>query len=126
MARIAAGWWADESNAGIDAGLREIGVLRQEAVAGMDAVGARGFGRGDQRIDTQIAVGGRRRADAVRLVGKPHMQRVRVGVGIDRDGAQAQPLGGAGDAAGDLTAIGDQDGFEHGWARRQQPNLRCA
>jgi hypothetical protein len=41
------------------------------------------------------------------------MQRVRVGLRIDRDGAQAQSFGGAGDAASDFAAIGDQDGFEH-------------
>ena len=117
---------ADENDAGVDAGLREIGVLREKAVAGMDAVGARRLGGGDQRVDAQIAFGGRRRADAVRLVGKPHVQRAGVGVGIDRDGAQAEPLGGAGDAAGDLAAIGDQDGFEHQWARRQRLNLSCA
>ena len=85
----------------------------------MDAVRARRFGRGDQRIDAQIALGGRRRADPVRLVGEPHMQRLRVCVGIDRDRAQAEPLGGADDAAGDFAAIGDQDGCEHGWARCQ-------
>ena len=37
------------------------------------------------------------------------MQRVGVGLGIDRDGLDAQPLAGADDAAGDLAAIGDQD-----------------
>src|SRR5579864_6145456 len=42
------------------------------------------------------------------------MKRVGVGLRIDRDGAQAEALGGARDAAGDLAAIGDQDGAEHG------------
>ena len=55
----------------------------------------------------------------MRLVAEPHMQRVRVGLGIDRDGAQAEPLRGARDAAGDLAAIGDQDGREHGQALAQ-------
>ena len=89
----------------------------------MDAVRARGFGRGDQAVDAQIAVGGRRRADGMRLVGEPHMQRVRVGFRIDRDGAQTQPLGGAGDAAGDFAAIGDQDGFEHERTRIDAANI---
>ena len=103
----------DESNASIDTGLREIGVLRKETVAGVDAFRVRGARSGNQFVDAQIAVGRRRRTDRMRLVAKPHMQCVRVGLGIDRDGAQAQPLGGAGDATGDFAAIGDQDGFEH-------------
>ena len=69
---------ADEDDAGIDAGLREVGVLRQEAVAGMDAVGARRLRGGDQFVDAQIAVGRRRRADGVRLVGRAaHAARAR-------------------------------------------------
>ena len=42
---------ADKDDAGIGAGLRERGVLRQKAVAGMDAVGARCLGDGDQLLD---------------------------------------------------------------------------
>ena len=41
------------------------------------------------------------------------MQRIRVGIGIDRDGAHAEPLRGARDAAGNLSAIGDQNRCEH-------------
>ena len=40
IARIAAGRRADEDDAGRGAGLGELGVLRQEAVAGMDRLGA--------------------------------------------------------------------------------------
>ena len=104
----------DEGDAGIDAGLREVGVLGQKAVTGMHAVGARLPGDGDQFVDGEIALRRRRRADGMRLVSEPHVQRAGVGRRIDRDGAQAEPLGGAGDAAGDFAAIGDQDGFEHG------------
>ncbi len=85
----------------------------------MHAVGARGLGDRNQLVDDQVALRRRRRADGVRLIAKAHMQRIRVGLRIDRDGAQPQPLGGAGDAAGDFAAIGDQDGFEHEWARLQ-------
>src|SRR5580704_3573173 len=42
------------------------------------------------------------------------MKRVGVGLRIDRDGAQAEALGSARDAAGDHAAIGDQNGAEHG------------
>ena len=46
------------------------------------------------------------------------MQGAGVSLRIDRDGAQAQPLRGAGNAAGNLAAIGDQDGFEHAGPRQ--------
>ena len=120
MARIGGWRRADEGDAGIMAGLREIGILGEEAVAGMDAVGARGLRGGDQALVRQIALRGRRRTDVNRLVGQPHMQRVAVGVGIDGDRAQAQAARGADDAAGNLAAIGDQDGFEHRRSRRRR------
>ena len=34
---------------------------------------------------------------------------------MHRDGAQAQPLRGPDDPAGDLAAVGDEHGLEHGW-----------
>ena len=48
-----------------------------------------------------------------RLVGSTHMQRIGIGVGIDRDGANAELAAGVHDAAGDLAAVGDQDLVEH-------------
>jgi hypothetical protein len=59
---------ADKDDTGIGAGLGKAGVLRQEAVAGMDAAGLRGLGGGDQLVDDEIALGGRRWADGVSLV----------------------------------------------------------
>ena len=41
------------------------------------------------------------------------VQRVLVGIGINRDGLDAEPAGGLDDAAGDLAAIGNQDALEH-------------
>ena len=61
----------------------------------------------------EIGLPGRGGADQHRLVGLAHVQGVGVGLGIDGDGAQAHAAGGAEHAAGDLAAIGDQDGFEH-------------
>jgi hypothetical protein len=46
------------------------------------------------------------------------MQRVLVGVGVDRDGCNAEPPRGLDDAAGDLTTVGDQYPLEHGPADR--------
>ena len=79
----------------------------------------------DQSVDAQIAFA--RPAPARSRCASSHSRTcsaLRVGLRIDRDGAQAEPLGGAGDAAGDLAAIGDQDGFEHRRARlRLKPIL---
>ena len=44
----------------------------------------------DQAIDDEIAFGRRRGPDQMRLVAQPHMQRIGVGLGIDRDGAHAR------------------------------------
>ena len=76
----------------------EAGVLRQEAVAGMDGVGA-GDGRGRQdRRDVEVAVARRRRADADRFVGQAHMHGVAVGGRMHRHGLDAHLAAGAVDA----------------------------
>ena len=64
------GWRADEDEPMVGAGLREIGVLGQESVAGVDGVGPGALGRGQQRLDIEVA--GRRRSgtDADGLVGQ--------------------------------------------------------
>lgn len=50
-----------------------------------------------------------RGADVDGFVGHVHVQGLGVGVAVDGDGAVAQGLGGALDAAGDFAAVGDQD-----------------
>ena len=104
---------ADEYDAGLFAGLGKGGVFRQETVARMDGASARTPGGVEDRVHAQIAFGGRRRADAVCLVGFGDMEGVGVGIGIDRDGLQPHAARGADDADGDFAAIGDQEGFEH-------------
>ena len=88
-------------------------ALGQEAVAGMHGLGA-GLAAGlDDLLDHQIAFGGGRRPDQDGLVGHFDMQRVAVGLGIDRDRLDPHAAGGLDDPAGDLAAIGDQNSFEH-------------
>jgi hypothetical protein len=99
---------ADERQAGGGDRLGEAGVLRQEAVAGVDRVGAAGLGRRDDAIDRQVAVAGRRRAEPDGEVGEAEVGRVGVGVGEHRDGAEAHLATGAQHARGDLAAVGDQ------------------
>ena len=115
---------ADEDETGGFAALHEVGVLRQEAVAGMDRVRAGLAGGGEDGVDVEIAGACRRRADPDRLVGGLHMRRLCVGVGIDGDGADAEPRAGSHDAERDLAAIGDQDRTDGAGAEEKRHGQR--
>ncbi len=96
-------------DAGLVAGAGEVGVLGQKAVAGMDGVDLVLLGQGDDAGD--VEVGADRLAglaDAVGFVGLEAVQGEAVFVRIDGHGADAQLVGGAKDADGDLAAVGDQ------------------
>jgi len=96
------------------AGEGEAGVFRKKAVAGMDRVCAGAPGGLDDCRDVQIRLLHRSRADIHGFVGHLHMQRIGVGIAVNSDCAVAQGLGGTLDAAGDFTAVGDQDFSESG------------
>ena len=104
---------ADELDVARLADFGEVGALGQEAVAGMDRVGAGDFGGADDRRHVEVALGAARRADADVLVGEAHVQRVLVGLGIDGDGLDAELAAGTDDPQGDLSAVGDEDFLEH-------------
>src|SRR5436305_2266689 len=91
----------------------KIGVLGEKADAGMDRVGAGDRRRRQDRLDIEIAGARRRRADADRLVGEPHIHCPRVGGRMHRDGLDPQLVAGAMNAQRDLAAIGDQHLLEH-------------
>src|SRR5690606_7283878 len=56
-------------------------------------------------------------ADMHGRVGHLHMQRIAIGVRIDGDRAQAHAPCRLDDATGDLAAVGDEEGGEHGLGR---------
>ena len=62
---------ADPGQPGVDDGLGEVGVLGEEAVAGVDRVGAGPRGDVDELVDAQVGLGGGVAAERVRLVGQP-------------------------------------------------------
>ena len=107
---------ADEDDAGLGAGAGEVGVLGEEAVAGVDRLGPRLLGRVDDLDDVQVALGGGRRADQEGLVGLAHVRGVAVDLRVDGDRSDAHLLQRAGDANRDLAAVGYQDLLEHGGA----------
>ena len=99
------------------ADLGELGVLCQEAVAGMDGLGAGDLGRGDDPGDVEVALPARRVADAHVLVGEADVEGVAVGLGIDRHRPHAQLAAGADHPERDLAPVGDQDLAEHVFGR---------
>ncbi len=107
----AVGGGADKDQAGVDAGLCQRRLLRQEAVAGMDGVGAKHAGGLDQALDHEVAVARGGGADAHRRVGATDVQGARVRE--HRHRADAHAAAGADDAAGDLAAVGDEQGADH-------------
>jgi hypothetical protein len=115
---------ADERQASLFAGAGELGVFREEAIARMDGVGTAAARGVDDRRDVQVGLLHGGGADVYGLIGDLHVQRVGVSVAVNGDGAVAQSLGGALDAAGDFTAVGDQDFLNgrHGLFPRK---LRC-
>jgi len=48
-----------------------------------------------------------------RLIRLPHVQRLRIGIRINRDRADTHRPRGADDPAGDLAAICDEEGLDH-------------
>jgi hypothetical protein len=104
---------ADEGNPFLLEAPGELLVLGEEAVARVDGLGARALAGGEEVVDHQVGFPGRRRADADRLVGQHDVAGVPVGLGVDGHGPDAHLAGGPDDAAGDLAAVGNQDGLEH-------------
>ena len=103
---------ADEDEPAPPAFRRELGVLGEEAVAGVDRLRA-GRARGlEDPLRVEVRLARRRRTDPHRLVGEPHVQRGAVGVGVDGDRADVEVPAGAHHADGDLPAVRDQDLLE--------------
>ena len=96
------------------AGARERGVLGEEPVARVDRLGAGALGRVEDPLDVQVALRRRARADEVRLVRRPHVQRAAVGLRVHGDRADAELAQRPEDANRDLAAIRDEDVAEEG------------
>src|SRR4051794_28413059 len=79
----------------------------------MNGIDIADFGRAHDAIDSQIAIGARRRADADGFIRELHMERVAVRLGVNRERANPQLLAGADHAQGDFAAICDEDFLEH-------------
>ncbi len=100
---------ADPDQAGVDDGLREVGVLGEEAVAGVDGVGA-GLGGGvEDLVEDQVRLRGGGSSESEGLVGQLDEQCVGVGLGVYGHAGQARVLRRTDHTDGDLAAVGDED-----------------
>jgi hypothetical protein len=90
-----------------------VGVLRKEAIAGVDRIHVRNFGGANEAVNLEIALGCGGFADADGFVGYLHVHGVDVGFGVDGDGADVQFLAGANDADSDFAAVGYEYFLEH-------------
>ena len=105
---------SDERDAHLGDRPGEVGVLGEEAVAGVHAVGTAAPDRVEDRLGVEVALGGRAATQRERLVGQPDVKRVPVELGVHRHGGDAELAAGADDADGDLATVGDQDLLQHG------------
>ncbi len=104
--RLGGGAHKDEAVVGADLG--EAVILGQEAVAGVDGIGAAGGGGRQDVGNVQVALRAGRLTHAHGLIGQLHMQGVAVHGAVNRHGGNAEFPTGAQDAEGDLAAVGDQ------------------
>ena len=100
----------DEYQSGIGASLREFGILRKESIARMHGFRAAPARCVNDTLDVQITVACPRRSEQHGRVRHGDMHGVAVGLGINRNRAQPHRFCGTYHAAGDLAAIGDQEG----------------
>jgi hypothetical protein len=93
----------------VDHGLGELGVLGEEAVAGVDTVGACRARRPDHLVEVEVGLGRRGAAQRERLVGQPHERGIAVGVRVHGDARDPGVATGPDDSDCDLPAVGDED-----------------
>jgi hypothetical protein len=104
----------DERDAGLGAAVREIGVLGEEAVTGVDRVGARQLRDPDNVLYVEVSLDRPLAfADAVRFPRVEAVQRQAVLGRVDADGRDVQLLRRAKHADRYLAAVGDEDLVEH-------------
>ena len=99
---------ADPSEPRLADRFREVGVLGEKSVAGVDCVGAGLFGRADDLVDDEVGVAGGAASEGVGLVSHSDVQGVTVGLGVHRDRRVAGIAAGADHPYRDLASVGDE------------------
>ena len=104
---------SDERHAELGDRPGEVGVLGEEPVAGMHAVGTAARDGVEDRRGVEVALRGGLATEGVRLVGEPDVHGVAIELGVHGHRGDAELAGGADDAHGDLAAVGDEDLLQH-------------
>ncbi len=104
---------ADKDDASLAEGFGKGRAFGQEAVAGMHRFRAGCLAGRNNFFNHKIGLGGGGRANVHLFISHFHVQRARIGVGIDRNGGNSHPAGGLDHAASNLAAIGNQNLLEH-------------
>jgi len=104
----------DEDEAGRGARHGEARILREEAVAGMEGLSARGPRGRDDLVLVQIALSSGRGAEGHRHVSLENVEGFPVGIGEDGDGGDSHLAAGPDDPYRDFATIGDQNFLEGG------------
>ncbi len=99
---------ADPRQSRVDDAARELRVLGEESVSGVNRVGARSLGGGDDELTPQVGLGRRVTRQANRSIGFGDVRAVGICVGKYRDRADSVLAAGCKDTAGDFATIGDQ------------------
>ena len=104
---------SDELDVTTAANVREVGVLCQKTVPGMDRLNVADFRGADDPVDAEVAVGRLGGTDAKCLVGRVQVGGSAVRLAIDGDRFDAHLAAGAKHPQCDFTAIGYQDTLKH-------------
>jgi hypothetical protein len=99
----------DPNQARVDHGLGELGVFRQEAVAGVDGVGSGLGSRVEKLLEVQVGLGRGLAAQRERLVGQSDVRSLGVRFGVHRHAGQAGVPGCPNHPDCDLAAVGDEN-----------------
>ena len=108
--------------AGITAGQSEVGILRQEAVAGVDSLSTTLSRYPDQSFAVEVAVASGRGPNEVSDIGRADMQRFAVRLRVHGNRADTHLLAGCHDPQGDFASVGDQHRPKH----HRSPRMRYA
>src|SRR4051812_49418104 len=82
----------------------------------MDGLRARLLRRRDDRVTAQVRFSRRAGPDMYRLVGHAHVQRLGIGIRVDRDRADSHPPRSPDHPARNLAAIGNEERSDHALA----------
>ena len=104
---------ADELDVAASTHVGEMGILGQEAVAGMDGLNVADLRRTYHPVYLQIAVAYPSRTNAIRLIRQFQVGCAAIGLAEDGDRLDTHLAAGAKYPQGDLTSVGNQNSFEH-------------